>query len=186
MKRMKNQIKQQKSAVTLGSCFLIALKIWGSAWLGCLVAMIPVYIYKGVNKNNDEIEAFIETILIWGVGLLAASIILMFLVARSDESERWTPLEMRKVVAVSVGFYLLAWIIYGIFSANNVTVSATGAYLSKMIDQGTNGFPTFWGNLSGAIVYGAFYAGAIVLGWRIAFRRAQKRRTELLTFTKQD
>ena len=183
---MKNQMEQQKSTAILGSCFLIALKIWVSAWLGCLVAIIPVYIYKGVNKNNDEIEALIGTILIWGVGLLAASTILMFLVARSDESERWTPLEMRKVVSISVGFYLLVWIIYGIFSANNVTVSATGVYLSNMIDQGKDGFPTFWGNLLGAIVYGAFYAGAIMLGWYIALRRSRKRRAELLTFTKQD
>lgn len=179
-------MKKNISKVTFIDYLITALKIWGAAWLGMLVCLIPVYIFRGISDSSEEIKALVQDIIIVTVGVAAASVILMLLVARSDESERWTQKEAWKISLGAVGIYCFAWMVCWIFFANNVYVSAAGLYFSNMIDQGEDGFPTFFGAFFGALNYGIFYAGAIFCGWRISSRRAQKRRSEIVSPTKEN
>ncbi|MBO5938041.1 MAG: hypothetical protein J6Q82_00885 [Clostridia bacterium] len=176
----------KQSNITIGTCFLTALKIWGSAWIGMLFSLLPVYVYRGISNSTSDVKGKVQDILVAIIGLLAASAALTFLVGRSDESECWTRKEACKIAAGAVGIYCFVWMVYWIFSPNNVYVSATGLYLSTMIGKVDEGNPTFLGAFLGALIYGIFYAVAIVLGGELARRRGKKRRKEIISPTKQD
>ena len=176
----------KKSNITVGTVFLTTLKIWGSAWIGMLISLIPVYIYRGVSQSPEDIKGMVQNIIIVMVGLLMASAALIFLVGRSDESERWTRKETCKIAVGAVAIYVLIWMIYWIFSPNNVYVSVTGLYLSMMIGKVEEGSPTFSGAFWGAVIYGIVYTVAIILGGEIARRRGKKRRAEIIFPTKQN
>lgn len=172
-------MKKNATNATFGTCLITALKIWGSAWAGMLVTILPMYIHRGLNKTHDASMQMIENAIIATVGLLASSVILMFLVSRSDETEKWKPSECWKVAGISVGIYSFAWLLWWIFSGNPSVISPCGIYISFLIGQAKEELPTFSGTILGILIYGAFYVAAIVLGRMLARLRLTKRREKM-------
>lgn len=161
----------------LGDIFIGALRILAAAWLGFLVAFLPLYIFRGVYHKPDA--AIWEDVLMAAVGIIAGALILMLLIARNDRSAKLDNKCMYIEAGGAVGVYAAAWLIAWLFGGNNYIVAACGYHLSRLIGANEELRPTFWGALGGAVICCAFYMGAMVLGVLIARHGKNKGRNSL-------
>lgn len=160
----------------IGGILISTLRILASAWLGFLVAFLPLYIFRGTYHNADA--ALWEDVLMSAVGIIAGALILMVLTARTDRYEKIDDKQMFIEVGGAAGVYSIAWIIAWFFGGNNYLVSASGYHLSRLIDANEKLRPTFLGMLGGLAVCCAVYMAAIVVGARISRQRNNKERNK--------
>lgn len=161
----------------LHSGFLLAFRIWGSAWLAFLTALIPMYIWRGSYYENFDIKLIGENIIIAAVGIIAGFIILMLLHAKSDEAERLSDSEMWKTAGIAVGIYIAVWMLVWALWENNYLVACCGYHLEKLLGLNDHNRPTFSSAITSALIYGFVYFSAIVLGTKMAQKRRNKRNT---------
>ena len=159
------------SKITEG--FFMALKIWGSSWLAFLVAFVPLYIWRGLSQSHgEETRALGQNILMGVIGLCFGFLFLMLLQAKSDEAGRLGDKETLVCASWAVVIYVLAWLfLYFVREKNNVMIAAGGFYFSCLLGVGADERPTWLASLLTALIFGAVYFVAILLGARLARRR---------------
>ena len=64
------------SKIKISSCFINALKIWGSAWLSFWIAMPLILIWRGTNDSSPELALTVEYAIISVCGLLFGFLLL--------------------------------------------------------------------------------------------------------------
>ena len=159
--------------VKIGDIFLTTLKIWGSAWIAYLIAMVPLYIWRGI-YHEPEFAARGEHIIMSLVGAIVGFVALLLIHGRSDAAERMTDKDMWQHALYSVGIYIIAWMPLWIIAENNYVVATCGYHLIHLFAFGPDGQPTVASALLAALIYGVFYMRAIVLGTKMARRRRTK------------
>jgi len=159
------------------SGFFWAFRIWGSAWLAFLTALIPMYIWRGSYYENFDIKLIGENVIIAAVGIIAGFIILMLLHGKSDEAERWSDSEMWMTAGIAVGIFIAVWMLVWVLWENNYLIACCGYHLEKLLGLNDNNRPTFFSAITAALIYGFAYFSAIVVGTKMAQKRRQKRNT---------
>ncbi len=151
----------------IGYVFLTTLKIWGAAWIAFLVALVPVYIWRGA-YHKPEVAARGENILMSVIGAVIGFVALMLIHGKSDEAERLTDKAMWIVAFGSVSIHAAAGVLLWVVGQdNNYPIAVCGYHLAKLFPFGA----TVVSALLSALIYGAFYVLAIVLGTKMAQRR---------------
>ena len=162
-----------KSRSKMSNCFFTMLRIWASAWLAFLISLLPMYIWRGVN-NDIEIFSFIENLILSICGLLFGFVILTLFQAKEDNSERMDFKQSVITAICSSGMYLGIWLIAYLINHNNIWIAVNGYFLSCAFGVNSENHPTFLASLFAALIFGAVYICAIILGTKIANRRKTK------------
>lgn len=170
-------MKREEFNISFKSGCLIAVKIWGSAWIAFIISIIPMYIWRGSYYGDFDSKLAGENIIMTAVGIIAGFFILMLLHGKSDEAERLSNAEMWRSAGLSVGIYIAVWMLVWALGGNNYLIACCGYHLEKLLGLDNDNRPTFFSAITAALIYGFFYFSAIVSGTKIAQKRRKKRNT---------
>ena len=167
--------------IKFGICFVEAMKILGAAWVGFGVSILPLYIWRGNFHGDMETLQFGQHLIMALTGLAVGFIALVFLYGRSDEAERLSGKETCIVGISSVCIYVAVWMISYILNANNNNywVSTTGYNLGGLFFVDGNDRPTMLASFLSALIFGADYFFAFLLGGKWARSRRKENLKEL-------
>ena len=163
-----------KSKSRISDYFFTSLRIWASAWLAFLVSAVPLYIWRGTNNESPEVALYIEYIIMSISGLLVGFVILTLFQSREDSSERLNFKQSVITACCSAGIYIGIWLIAYLINHNNIWIAVNGYFLGCAFGVNSENHPTFLASLIAALIFGAVYICAIILGTKIANRRKTK------------
>ena len=163
-----------KSNSRIAKYFYTALKMWGAAWLSFVLSILPLYIWRATNRESLETALFIENIIMSICGLLFGFIILTFFQAKEDNSERLNFKHSIITACSSTGIYIGIWLVAYFINHNNLWIAVNGYFLGCAFGVNAENRPTFLASLLSALVFGAVYICAVLLGTWIASRRRTK------------
>ncbi len=150
----------------LSTCIPTVFKCWGSSWIGFLVAMLPLYIFRGL-YHDMATKAAREDLLMTVFGWLASCAFLLFITWRSDAAEKLAPRNVLINALITAGIYGLVWIIF----QGGYAVAAAGFHLVELLSREER---AMWAVILSALIWCAGYVGAICLGSYLARRRREK------------
>ncbi len=152
----------------LSTCIPTVFKCWGASWIGFLIAMVPLYIFRGL-YHDMATKAVREDLLMAVFGWLASCAFLMWITWRSDAAEKTPPQNALINALITAGIYGLVWII----TQGSYFFAAAGFHLVELLSGGKH---ALWAVILSALIWCAGYVGAICLGSLLARRRREKTR----------
>ena len=163
-----------KSKSKISNYFFTTLRIWASACLAFLVSLVPMFIWRGTNNESPDAALYIEYIIMSICGLLVGFVILTLFQSREDGSERLNFKQSVITACCSAGIYIGIWLIAYLINHNNIWIAVNGYFLSCVLGVNAENRPSFLASLFAALIFGAVYICAIILGAKIANRRKAK------------
>lgn len=145
----------------LGTIFLNILKVWGAAWVGMLVALIPMYIAR-FNSVPPKTENLLIGI-VDGVG----TIVTLFLFFKWEGRKREIRLASPKEICLYSVAPTILWAVIGCLCVFNPAMVLTGVIYFSNAVLGLEAVTeyAFFQPFPFALLFAVFYSAAIFGGY---------------------
>ena len=108
------------------------------------------------------------------VGLVGGFVVLMLVQSRREDVLIWDKRTIVLDAAGGVGLYSILWLIAGVIFRNNYLVAFCGYHLSNLLIEWLDFEPERLAFVVSVVVYAPVYFSAMVLGPKLAIRRARR------------
>jgi len=149
-------------------------RIWGSAAVTFLISMLPTYIWRGSYHGGVTGKLLGEDIIMTVVGLACGFLVLLLMQSRRKDTLYRDRQEIIMDAAGGVILYVLAWMLMAVLRGNNYLLAFCGYHLSYLLGRDSHNQPAVWASAISAVVYGGTYLAALLLGAKLAHKRAKR------------
>lgn len=148
--------------------------VWGAALVTLGVAFIPLYVWRGSYFGDPGVARLVEDILMTVIGLVGGFLVLMLIQSRREDVLIWDKRTILLDAAGGVVLYSILWFVAGVGFRNNYLVAFCGYHLSNLLIERLNFEPERLAFALSVLVYGPVYFAAMLLGPKLAVRRARR------------